>query len=108
MVLKEMRLKMVGMNFQKPSKIPQWNDAVRLVHEKNNPYDPNAVAILNQENERIGYVGTTKTVSRGNRKNGCIDNQQLLHEMDLDNDEYVAFISKARDGFGFISVVVGE
>lgn len=108
MVLKEIRLKMVGMKFQKPSKVPQWNDAVTLVHEKDNPHDPNAVAILNSLDERIGYVGTPKTVSRGNRKNGCIDNQQLLHEMDLDNDRYIAFISKARDGFGFINVVVGE
>ena len=108
MKLKEMRIKMVGMQYRNPSKIPEYNDTVKLVPEPDNPVDDKAIAIMNQLDEKIGYVASANTVSRGNRKNGCIDNCQLLNQINFDNDDYFAFISKVRDNIGFINVVVED
>lgn len=103
-----LRIKMVGMNFQKPSIKPKENDVVRLKLERDNPVDKDAIAITNKVGERIGYVATKNTVSEGNRKNGCIDNIDLKNIIDIEKDDYTAIISKERGYFGFIDVTVSD
>ena len=107
-MFKTMRLKLVGCNFAKPSVKPQANDVVRLKLEPTNAVDKNAIMVLNHRNEKIGYVGTANTVSNGNRRNGCIDNMDLKSMIDLNNDDYLAIITKFRDYFGFIDITVDD
>ena len=95
------RIKLVGCNFHKASKKTVENEVVRLVREPDNEFDRNAIAVLNGLGEKIGYVGTKKTVSDGNRKNGCIDNEELGEIM---ASEGHGVITKFRDYFGFIEV----
>lgn len=107
-MFKTMRLKLVGCNFAKPTIKPQAHDVVKLKLEPNNKFDKDAIMVLNHRNEKIGYVGTEKTVSDGNRRNGCIDNTDLKSVIDLNNDEYLAIITKFRDYFGFIDITVDD
>ena len=78
------RIKLVGCNFNKTSNKTIENDVVRLIREPENKFDKEAIAVYNSHNEKIGYVGTAKTVSRGNRKNGCVDKnaQQEIRHME--------------------------
>ena len=57
--------------------------------------------VLNGLGEKIGYVGTAKTVSSGNRKNGCIDNIELNDIMPAQGH---GIITKFKEYFGFIEV----
>lgn len=99
------RVKLVGCNFNKPSVKPAEDDIVNIKLERNNEFDKNAIAVFNSLNEKIGYIGTNKTVSDGNRKNGCIDNLQLKELLsDKNTDHCKGFINKFRDYFGFIVV----
>lgn len=107
-MFKTMRLKLVGCNFQKPSVVPEPHDVVKIKLEKDNKFDKDAVAVFNHRNERIGYVGTAKTVSDGNRRNGCIDNLDLKSIVDLENDDYLAIITKFKGYFGFIDITVDD
>lgn len=106
------RLKLVGCNFQKFENIPKKGDAVFLKYEPKNEFDENAIAVYNISNEKIGYIGTDKTVSRGNRKNGCIDNIDLhiilnTSDINLNNkNSYIAILSKFKNYFGFIDLTL--
>lgn len=97
------RVKLVDCNFHKGSKKTIENEVVKLIREPNNEFDPKAIAVYNTLGEKIGYVGTEKTVSAGNRKNGCIDNTQLGNIIDF---QAKGVITKFREYFGFIEVDV--
>lgn len=96
-----MKIKLVGCNFNPASKKSSENEVVRLVREPDNKFDKEAIAVLNSLGERIGYVGTDKTVSLGNRNNGCIDNHQLGNIMGV---EARGIITKFKGYFGFVEV----
>lgn len=95
------RVKLVGVNFQKAGAKTIENEVVKLIREPENKVDPKAIAVYNTLGEKIGYVGTNKTVSNGNRRNGCIDNEQLGNIM---NHSGRGIITKFREYFGFIEV----
>lgn len=97
------KIKLVGCNFHKGSKKSIENEVVRLIREPDNEFDKDAIAVFNSLGEKIGYVGTEKTVSAGNRKNGCIDNVQLGNIM---NFEARGVVTKFREYFGFVEVDV--
>lgn len=107
-MFKTLKIKMVGCNFQQPSMAPQVHDVVKLKLEPENKFDENAIAIFNHKDERIGYVGTQKTVSDGNRRNGCIDNLDLKSIMNFEDNSYLAIITKAKGYFGFIDVTIDD
>ena len=106
------KLKLVGCSFQKFQNIPKKGDAVFLKLEPKNEFDENAIAVYNEQREKIGYIGTDKTVSTGNRKNGCIDNVDLhiianTSDVNLnDKNSYIAILSKFKDYFGFIDLTL--
>lgn len=93
--------KLVGCRFHKVSHKTIENDVVRLIREPENKFDKEAIAVYNSHNEKIGYVGTAKTVSMGNRKNGCIDNHQLGN---IIGKQATGVITKFKEYFGFIKV----
>lgn len=95
------RIKLVGCNFHPASKKCTKNEIVRLVKEPKNKFDSEAIVVLNSLGEKIGYVGTAKSVSLGNRKNGCIDNHQLGNIMGF---QARGIITKFKEYFGFIEV----
>lgn len=95
------KVKLVGCNFHKASKKCYENEVVRLIKEPDNKFDKEAIVVTNSLGETIGYVGSEKTVSRGNRKNGCIDNHQLGNIM---SKQTKGIITKFKDYFGFIEI----
>ena len=95
------KVKLVGCNFHKTSKKTIENEIVRLIREPDNQFDSEAITVYNSLNEKIGYVGTAKTVSRGNRKNGRIDNHQLGN---IIGSQCNGVITKFKEYFGFIEV----
>ena len=95
------KIKLVGCQFHSPSKKCMEGEIVKLIREPSNKFDKEAIAVFNGLGEKIGYVGSAKTVSNGNRKNGCIDNHQLNNIMPTQGR---GIISKFRDYFGFIEV----
>lgn len=95
------KVKLVGCQFHPASKKCIENEVVRVIRDPKNKFDPNAIKVVNSLGELIGYVGTEKTVSQGNRKNGCIDNNQLG---DIMENETHGIITKFREYFGFIEV----
>lgn len=97
------RIKLVGCNFHPASKKCIENEVVKLVREPNNKFDSEAIAVVNSLGEKIGYVGTHKTVSRGNRRNGCIDNHQLGN---IIGSQANGVIKKMKEYFGFIEVEI--
>lgn len=97
------RIKLVGCNFHEASKKTIENEVVKLVREPENKFDKEAIAVYNALGEKIGYVGSYKTVSMGNRNNGCIDNHQLGNLM---GRQAKGIITKFREYFGFIEVDV--
>lgn len=97
------KIKLVGCNFHKASKKTIENEVVRLVREPENKFDKEAIAVYNALGEKIGYVGSYKTVSMGNRNNGCIDNHQLGNIMGY---QAKGIITKFKEYFGFIEVDV--
>ena len=97
------RIKLVGCNFHPASKKTIENEIVKVMREPNNKFDKNAIVVKNRLGETIGYVGTSKTVTIGNRNNGCIDNLQLSNLM-KDSFAVRGIVTKFRDYFGFIEV----
>lgn len=95
------RIKLVGCNFHKTNNKTIENDVVRLIREPENKFDKEAIAVYNSHNEKIGYVGTAKTVSVGNRKNGCVDNHQLGNMI---GKQATGIVTKFKEYFGFIEV----
>ena len=95
------KVKLVGCNFHPASKKCSENEVVRLIRESDNKFDKKAIVVKNSLGETIGYVGTHKTVSKGNRENGCIDNIELGKKM---KTEARGIITKFRNYFGFIEV----
>ena len=95
------RIKLVGCNFHKTNNKTIENDVVRLIREPENKFDKEAIAEYNSHNEKIGYVGTAKTVSMGNRKNGCADNHQLGNMI---GKQATGIVTKFKEYFGFIEV----
>lgn len=99
------KIKLVGVSFQNFNNEPKENDVVKIKLEKDNEFDKDAIAVFNQNNEKIGYVGTKNTVSQGNRKNGCIDNLELKALLNDNNtEECKGIINKFKSYFGFIMV----
>ena len=92
-----MKVKLVGCQFNEASKKCHKGEIVKLVREPGNKFDKEAIAVFNSLGEKIGYVGSAKTVSRGNRKNGCIDNHQLNNIMPAQGR---GVISKFKEYFG--------
>lgn len=93
-----LKIKMVGLNYQKPSNPIAENDMVIFKHEKDNPVDSQAIAIFNIDGEKIGYVATKKTISPNNRKNGCIDNVEFLKVLHGNN---IGTVTMAKRAFGY-------
>jgi hypothetical protein len=94
-----MRIKIVGIQFTKHSAVE--GEVVSFVHEANNEHDPNAIAVINSNGNRFGYVATDNTLSAGNRKNGCVDNKELLA---LLSDETIAIVDKMFGNFGYANI----
>lgn len=104
-----LRCKLVGMSFANPSVKPKANDVVFLKLEPNNPHDRHAIAVVNKLGEKIGYIGTENTVSKGNRAKGCITNLDLKPLIDFDNDNsYLAIISQEKGYFGFLDITIDD
>lgn len=95
------KIKLVGCQFHPASAKCIKNEVVRVIRDPDNKFDPEAIKVVNGLGETIGFVGTNKTVSRGNRKNGCIDNHQLGNIMGI---EARGVITKFKEYFGFIEV----
>lgn len=95
------KVKLVGCNFHPASKKCTENEIVRVIRDPNNKFDPEAIKVVNGLGEIIGFVGTNKTVSHGNRRNGCVDNHQLGNIMGV---EARGVITKFKEYFGFIEV----
>lgn len=95
------KIKLVGCNFHPASKKTIENETVKLIREPDNQFDKEAIAVYNAIGEKIGYVGSGKTVSHGNRRNGCIDNHQLGNIMGVQGR---GIITKFKKYFGFIEV----
>lgn len=94
-----MRIKIVGIRFTKHSAVE--NEVISFVHEADNPHDPNAIAVINSDGHRFGYVGTKNTVTAGNRKNGCVDNEELLKVLSKNT---IAVVDKMFDNFGYANI----
>lgn len=94
-----MRIKIVGTKYTKKELI--INEIIKLVHEKNNKFDDKAIAVINSDGEKCGYVATKNTLSPGNRKNGCIDNEELLKVL---QDDTIAVVEKAFKDFGYANI----
>lgn len=95
------RIKLVGCNYHKTTIETKENDIVKIKKEFDNEFDKYAIAVFNSLNEKIGYVASKKTVSPGNRKNGCIDNIELSNIID---NETSGVITKFKGYFGFVEV----
>ena len=99
------KTKLVGIKFSNPKENPVEGDIVHLVLEKDNKFDCNAIKVINNDNEKIGYIATNKTIYDGNRAKGYIDNQELIASIDIENDSYEAIITKMRPEVGFIDII---
>lgn len=95
------KVKLVGCNFNKTTNKTIECDVVNLIREPENKFDKEAIAVYNSHNEKIGYVGTAKTVSMGNRRNGCVDNHQLGNMI---GKQATGIITKFKEYFGFVEV----
>ena len=95
------KIKLVGCNFHPASKKCIENEIVRLIREPDNKFDKEAIKVVNTLGETIGYVGTSKTVSGGNRRKGFIDNHQLGKIMGFQGK---GILTKFQKYFGFIEV----
>lgn len=72
-MFEEIHITMVGMQFHNPKKVVRPGDIVHLVKDVHNEYDEEAIAVLNEELERIGYVAnSTRTVAKGTYSAGRI------------------------------------
>ena len=94
-----MRIKIVGIQFTKYSAVE--DEIISFVHESDNPHDPNAIAVINSDGHRFGYVGTKNTVTAGNRRKGCIDNEELLKVL---SDNTIAIVDKIYGNFGYANI----
>ena len=94
-----MRIKIVGIQFTKHSAVE--DEVISFVHETDNPHDPNAIAVLNSDGHRFGYVATKKTITPGNRRRGCIDNEEFLKIL---NQNTTAVVDKIFDKFGYANI----
>ena len=94
-----MRIKIVGIKFTKYSAVE--NEIIRFVHESDNPHDKNAIAVINSDGHRFGYVATERTLSEGNRRKGCIDNVEFLQVL---TDDTVGVVDKIYNGFGYANI----
>lgn len=94
-----MRIKIVGINFTEHTAIE--NEVISFVHEADNVHDPNAIAVINSDGHRFGYVATSRTLTNGNRKNGCIDNVEFLQAL---NSSTKGVIDKIFDNFGYANI----
>ena len=110
-LFKTFKIKLVGCNFATPKKTPEVGDIIKVKLEPDNKVDKDAIMVINQDGEKIGYVGTNNTVSEGNKRNGCVDNITLKKLINFDNDDnYLGIITKFKEYFGFcdITVYVGD
>lgn len=94
-----MRIKIVGINFTKHSAVE--GEVVSFVHESDNPYDSNAIVVINSDGYKIGYVATSKTLSDNNRKNGCVDNIEFLQIL---NNSTKGIVDKIFNSFGYANI----
>ena len=72
-----------------------------IFHETDKAHDPNAIAVINSDGHRFGYVATSRTLSNGNRKNGCVDNVEFLQVL---NSSTKGVIDKIFDSFGYANI----
>ena len=106
-IFQTFKVKLVGCRFANPSSAPEAGDVIKIKLEPNNKYDRDAIMVLNHNGEKIGYIGTNKTVSEGNKRNGCIDNVTLKSLVDFENNQdYLGIITKFKGYFGFIDITV--
>lgn len=104
-----LRCKLVGMSFAKPSIAPKVNDVVKLKLEPENPHDHHAIRVENHCGEKIGYIGTDNTVSKGNKANGCLTNLDIKPLIDFnDENSYLAIITKEKGYFGFLDITIDD
>ena len=94
-----MRIKIVGINFTEHTAVE--NEVISFVHEADNVHDPNAIAVINSDGHRFGYVATSRTLTNGNRKNGCIDNVEFLQVL---NSSTKGVVDKIFDSFGYANI----
>ena len=99
-VVKPQKIKIVGCKYHGDKAFVGC--PVTLFHDETNKFDKNAIAVIAGD-KRIGFVGTSKTVKPGNRKNGCIDNVQLLNMVD-NLSSVTAIITYLTDSFGYASI----
>ena len=99
-VVKPQKIKIVGCKYHDHKAFTGC--PVTLVHDNSNKFDDYAIAVV-AEGKRVGFVGTEKTVTEGNRRNGCIDNKQLFDMVDnlLHVEAVVTYITET---FGYASI----
>ena len=100
--VKTRKVKLVGCRFYPDNAC--INDTVKFVHDKTNKFDKNAVKVLVND-KHVGFVGTINTVTNGNRKNGCIDNVELLN-LPIELSQLKGIITYITNSFGYINLLI--
>ena len=95
------RIKIVGINYTKYS--AQVGEAITLIHEKDNPHDREAIGVYNEEGNRFGYVARAQSLSSGNKKNGCISNEEAL---ELLPHATKVIVEEMHNGFGYAKIQI--
>lgn len=95
------RIKIVGINYTKYS--AQVGEVITLIHEKDNPHDSKAIGVYNEEGNRFGYVARTQSLSSGNKKNGCIGNEEAL---ELLPHATKVIVEEMHNGFGYAKIQI--
>lgn len=95
------RIKIVGINYTKYS--AQIGEVVTLIHEKDNPHDAQAIGVYNEEGNRFGYVARERTLSVNNKKNGCINNEEVL---ELLPHATKVIVEEMHNGFGYAKIQI--
>lgn len=100
--VKTRKVKLVGCNFYPDNVLV--DDEVKFVHDKTNKFDKNAVKVLFKD-KHVGFVGTVNTVTNGNRRNGCIDNVELLN-LPIKLSDIKGVVTYITNSFGYISILI--
>lgn len=91
------RIKIVGINYTKYS--AKVGEVITLIHQTDNPHDKYAIGTHNENGDRFGYVA--RTLSENNRKNGCIDNKEVL---ELLPHTTKVVVEEMYNGYGYAKI----
>ena len=90
------KIKIVGLKYNKLSEPVKEQDTIVIMEDKENAVDSNAVKVSTLGGEIIGYVANSpQTLSKNNKKNGCVSSTELNFMVDLQNKKYYATVEKS-------------